>query len=92
MQEYAFQLFAHSASRPRWVCANGDVSRTLRCDSPRGSTTRRAVVERPSVHSPSHLGVRISRTHCGGADRRGVSEGDLGAVGIARIRAQVTVT
>jgi hypothetical protein len=52
------------------------------------------VVERPRLPSPSHLGVRVSRTYRGGADRREVREADFhvsgaaGAAGAARIRAQ----
>lgn len=72
MQEYAFQLFRHSAARTQQVCADGEVSRTLRCDSPRDSMARRAVVERPRLPSPSHLGVRVSRTYRDGAGRRWV--------------------
>jgi ribonuclease P protein component len=59
---------------------------------------RRAVVERPRLHSPSHLGVRVSRTYRDGAGRRGVRrevrrevrEADSnvgGIVGVAWIRA-----
>ena len=95
MQEYAFQLFAHSASRAQRVCPESDVSRTLRCDSPRDSMARRTWIERPRLPSPSHLGVRVSRARRDGTDRRGIREADSGVggvVGVAWIRAESKVT